>query len=82
MWQPIETAPQDGTWVLLLCINPYHIEKPIYRVARWQVWDHARVKKAWRIEGNSTYDWDSPPTHWMPLLEPPVDFVAIAEAAI
>lgn len=59
-WQPIETAPKDGTWVLL-----YH---QYARISDWY-WDGQK----WH---NDVLDWgdDEPslaPTHWQPLPDPP-----------
>jgi hypothetical protein len=56
-WQPIETAPKDGTSLLV-----YSDERII--AAFWSVPadDWAEV-----VHGYTFY----PPTHWMPLPEPP-----------
>ena len=59
-WQPIETAPKDGTPVLAWLVNPSGDE-------------YITVIKANRSGG---WDWRSiyfEPTHWMPLPEPPKD---------
>jgi hypothetical protein len=56
-WQSIETAPRDGTDVLLwlhdagACCGYYHYD-------RW-----------WADNGDAIVD----PTHWMPLPRPPSD---------
>ncbi len=62
MWQPISTAPKDGTTILAW-------QDSRVRLLRWK-----------RVEGfpDGGY-WDEwharlshvPPTHWMPLPEPP-----------
>ena len=62
-WQPIETAPEDGTRVLLfkagrkVCMGKYV-------PADWN----------WCLEGwkNSNGNFFNP-THWMPLPQPPND---------
>lgn len=65
-WQPIETAPQDGTRVLT-CFHgvDYQIN---------QFTNHADTAPGYRIGRDKTW-WNSPPnrqpTHWMPLPEPP-----------
>lgn len=70
-WQPIETAPKDGTRVLL------------YLAAPWSRLELARWYQPW---GNWQTDGDEPdqfrdeycgigsqlPTHWQPLPPPPV----------
>ncbi len=55
-WQPIETAPKDGTAILAL-INGSDIPQSVrYRNGGWKVcWDDYRVA---RIDG---------PSHWMSL---------------
>ena len=60
-WQPIETAPRDGTEVELL----FTIEAPGIVAAMWPVvrvasWSSALA--AWSIP----YWSDCPPTHWRP----------------
>jgi hypothetical protein len=89
-WQPIETAPKDGTWVLLFggkAGEDWWEEKevggPPMRVAQW-----------WPVTADNNYDggWQfanydsgyygevSGATHWMPLPSPPALFdAAIAE---
>ena len=63
-WQPIETAPKDGHRSIIL------------------VWDGKDILTAYAYTNNrgETYWWDGysqcmeidpPPTHWMPLPEPP-----------
>lgn len=60
-WQPIETAPKDGTWVLI-CTKD-------------DVFEAAWVKGlndedyCWRFVDFSPHN----PTHWQPLPDPPVD---------
>ena len=73
--KPIETAPKDGTWILL--IGGYDVDAGDYFhmpavVAFWEPMSKYS-DGAWRYcfwEG----DWRSEycnPTHWMPLPEPP-----------
>jgi hypothetical protein len=63
-WQPIETAPKDGTAVLVY--NP-----KIYRtsqfVARWD--DHDQYWQS--VACVDDYYGSSEVTHWMPLPAPP-----------
>lgn len=58
-WQPIETAPKDGTMVLA-CWAGSGIH-PI--VSRW-----LKNSERWTHPFNKPVN---PPTHWMPLPEPP-----------
>jgi hypothetical protein len=70
MWQPIETAPKDGTDVLLY--------KRFSKYQKWVGKDEydfyiqigCYSSGDWRIHA---YDppWNNDPTHWMPLPEPP-----------
>ena len=58
-WKPIETAPKDGQFLVYM---PSDSRQPI-QVAKW----HPKMK----VIGNH-FDFDmEPPTHWMPLPEPP-----------
>lgn len=68
-WQPIETAPRDGTAVLVMSDN----------------WTGTKTGRAEECNGDNTYVaqwwkddgcrgvWECPvePTHWMPLPPPP-----------
>lgn len=71
-WQPIETAPKDGTYILA-CVAGY-----IPEVAHWQddrkVFDFLSASdmpndQAWIDYLDSGAKWV--PTHWMPLPDPP-----------
>lgn len=63
-WQPIETAPKDGSYILLL-IDDTAIE------GNWYV-DFGYPKGKWSVAQLSSHGCgccgseDSPPTHWMP----------------
>lgn len=60
-WQPIETAPKDGT-VLLGYENKAGVEMFTFRWCEHRGW----------ISEIPWGDWDRvDPTHWMPLPEPP-----------
>lgn len=70
-WQPISTAPEDGTAILIACDQDRQ--------------GMAQVTLAWREEGEwvEAKTWDASeedwilmgcafdPTHWMPLPDPP-----------
>ena len=66
-WMPIETAPKDGTRVLLMLRGP----KPPEMIARWT--------QAWTSEDDDLLEWINDeedtiygtPTHWHPLPAPP-----------
>lgn len=68
-WQPIETAPTDGTEVLL-----YRAKKTSSKNA---IWPNVTIK-ARLSSGHYRNGWlwgghvrDTDPTHWMPLPAPP-----------
>ena len=61
-WQPIETAPKDGTQILVY--EPEEKYTPIYVV----VYDNGKWIEA---SGEQYANWK--PTHWMPLPLPPKD---------
>ena len=73
-WQPIETAPKDGTSVLLVVgkrveIGHYVDSETIdYGVK-------VRETKCWALDGRfiSIFGGLPEPTHWMPLPEVPSD---------
>jgi hypothetical protein len=75
-WQPIETAPKDGTWILVCGgrTNDDHKDRS-HAVAQWTHYLNGRTRE----EGNWQFAWYDggyygeycDPTHWMELPEPP-----------
>ncbi len=77
-WQPIETAPKDGTHILLVGIGADN--RPMTVIASWTCIEHLFLSsrhpsqcddcnKEWY--GTSRFGIDF--THWMPLPQPPED---------
>jgi hypothetical protein len=73
-WQPIETAPRDGSWFVIVDRDG-HCEAGRYDPPR-----HTRYVAVgdglFRAEEVVTYEWDGfnnfhRATHWVPLPEPP-----------
>ena len=68
-WQPIETAPKDGTRVILLI--PYDRERfsevECTDGGNWDADDNC-----WRYDGDDG-PFDLQPTHWMTLPAPPME---------
>ena len=70
-WLPIETAPKDGTRIMVFC--PW---VGVCGPANWDVcWFAKKPRPFWthwgeRIWGTSREREDQP-THWMPLPDPP-----------
>lgn len=78
-WQPIETAPKDGSAVLLAApgrvtcgswLAPSDEPRIYYRegYAPEAEWDD--FEPFWQSEDGG-FTQDAPPTHWMPMPEPP-----------
>ena len=66
-WQPIETAPKDGTHIIAFRPgNTPHIEG-MY----WAVYEDTDRAGAWHWSYDGDAPRENPPTHWMPLPEPP-----------
>ncbi len=71
-WQPIETAPKDGTIVLFWPDFDAEDARPPHRRKDQK---NRYIKMGW-TSGNGDY-WSpemqllNEPTHWMPLPEPP-----------
>lgn len=59
-WQPIETAPKDGKWLL----GFYRGKCIIYR---WSQRQFDKCGNGWDFTANGLHS----PTHWMPLPAPP-----------
>lgn len=57
-WQPIETAPKDGTEIILWNKS---WQSPHSGYYGWRGWEQAYECGPWKNQ----------PTHWMPLPEPP-----------
>jgi hypothetical protein len=59
-WQPIETAPKDGTWILSADAGDERlVTRHGFTIVQWC--------DSWRDEEG--YKWE--PTCWQPLPEPP-----------
>ncbi len=78
-WQPIETAPKDGTWILAIN-NRRNQAVIIWRDDAFDEGDPDRTRGegGWIHPFTTGYRstfWNggcgSVPTHWMPLPEPP-----------
>lgn len=70
MWQPIETAPRDGTKVLLWIGKPWSKVEIARFYPPWDNWQVGAIPADPAREeiygiGNAL------PTHWQPLPEPP-----------
>jgi len=69
LWQPIETAPKDGTEILVYGIATGEFggvhEEP-------ETWKVSWLFTNWSLCGGEGYAvWVDSPTHWMPLPEAP-----------
>jgi len=69
-WQPIETAPRDGTLVLTISESRYpeDVISDNYKLCNFSFLQYNRIRDTWvdRL-GSSGYS----PTHWQPLPGPP-----------
>jgi len=71
-WEPIETAPKDGTAILVLV---YGSKNAVVRFidGYWSVY-HLETESRFMNWLRGPKDWlvlSKEPTHWMPLPEPP-----------
>lgn len=73
-WQPIETAPRDGSAVLLYQKKP-HAEVARYESDTNEIEVGFYSEEGWRVFGfhGDESERDFAPTHWMPLPQPPAD---------
>lgn len=62
VWQPIGTAPKDGTWVLTYSGHGIHAAH-YFSFLGWQLFETA--------EYDNEYSTLDDVTHWMPLPSPP-----------
>lgn len=73
-WQPIETAPKDGTEIVTL---GWERGLPVHTVCAW---DALEDENGWSTEcGTEPIGFS--PTHWMPLPDAPLPSAAAQEAA-
>jgi hypothetical protein len=66
-WKPIDTAPRDGTGIILY--SDGECAPPV--IAQW---DDMWTDGAWIVQHGSAsirLSWVFNPTHWMPLPTPP-----------
>ena len=66
-WQPIETAPLDGTRILLAM----HPDLACCKVQIGYATKTSLWGLCWRFDGEYTVEAPAGATHWMPLPEPP-----------
>jgi hypothetical protein len=66
-WYPIETAPKDGTVIIVYGQFPYkvNVQTVFYQTAAWE---SDEFRAGWT---NASSSWLSDVTHWMPLPPPP-----------
>ncbi len=73
-WQPIETAPKDGTVIIgyglppKATVNQRHFGSDVRTIKTWKLGDTIGWSARNRF-GMFTVGFE--PTHWMPLPEPP-----------
>jgi hypothetical protein len=72
-WQPIETAPKDGSDILLWCPNMIKSDPAGALVGHWYKDSH---NPRWHISNVCGWEWEcdlnyEKATHWQPLPEPP-----------
>ena len=74
-WQPIETAPKDGTWVLLSGGDcGQESDDPSCVSGQWTTYlNGGQCEGHWQFAwfDGGYYGWYDDPTHWMPLPNPP-----------
>jgi hypothetical protein len=73
-WQPIDTAPKDGTAILAHLVYRDGCEHDAMTIRwhePWQQWVMSGCTIG--IQNNATDEDNLDPTHWMPLPEPPAE---------
>ncbi len=73
-WQPIETAPRDGTEILLHQAGWGRVMLGWRGSSMWHFYDEPHWSEALQEDIADINGWPDDkqgPTHWMPLPEPP-----------
>lgn len=72
-WQPIETAPKDGTWILVN--DGTGSAHPPVHVVHWSNPEWMGGPDTWvtMAIGPNPDTYEPNPTHWMPIPTPPSD---------
>ncbi len=63
-WQPIETAPKDGSNIILGC--PTYVDAGYWEAEGWTLYPDDTAP-----ESDYCQRFTPAPTHWQPLPEPP-----------
>jgi hypothetical protein len=77
-WQPIETAPRDGTWFMICRAEDGFDSYEVGRYDPYMTSEFVEVEGGlFRKEMRSSYDWGHfnnfyRATHWMRVPEPPL----------
>lgn len=67
-WQPIETAPKDGTWFLAFCSDEVDDKWSPIEVVRWRSVGRTSQQPAGFYDSRICRFY---PSHWRPLPSPP-----------
>jgi hypothetical protein len=79
-WQPIETAPKDGTDVHVICAGRWRCSVPAYYISaeylKREYGDPEYMETGWSPSNIFLFDLPEvtlEPTHWTPLPPPPLE---------
>jgi hypothetical protein len=64
-WQTIDSAPKDGTRILVVCKQSTYANEPA--IAYWD----SLAKEFLDDSGDIVFEAFAPPLYWQPLPEPP-----------
>lgn len=84
-WQPIETAPKDGSEILVYGVRYGEVNnerKTGIGVAEYLSFNSAYCEDRWRGVNSDQYEITWQPTHWMPLPDEPLTKYATKEQVL